>query len=241
LSQSEVRGLQLLAELLGNPSGVIVQETLDLAAKNGKALEFRVNFKGGVAISAHTRFQYAYYPEKSRAALELVNRFLAKTGDSRSDLEGGADVVLLENGSMKVVEFNFGDRSGYTLPAVSPIAANLYFSKLQGKPTVLINELDRIFFGPIQDQIQFLNELLPAEKYWVESVSEIYVAEVIAYFRDRAMVEYRKASGGFLTGDSVLRYLKHISKGLRNKNPELESDLAFIYESTKSYLRRTIE
>lgn len=229
------RIFNLLADFLIVPDQVLVQEIISIDKVVGRNIEIRVDFVNGVAVSAAPRYGYAYLPDLHREAEAFVNQFLFKARERFPSLSGGVDIVRLKDGRLKILEFNLGDRSGFRLPRVEPIYANQFLSSLQGKPTRMLERFNLISDLPASKQKQYLQTFSRTKLNRTEKESDIYVAEVLAYFRNRAIDRYRSGHVSFPDRLSVIQYVSQLIKSIRNPNQALQSDLDEIYKTSQAY------
>ena len=61
------------------------------------------------------------------------------------------------------------------------------------------------------------------------------MAEVLAYFRNRAIDRYRSGHVSFPDRLSVIQYVSQLIKSIRNPNQALQSDLDEIYKTSQAY------
>lgn len=235
------RSLKLICWLLKSPHEVLVQELVTIEKYVGRNIEIRVDFLNGTALMASTRYGFAYLPEVNAKALSYINHFLFKVHSlypEYGSLSGAADVVLLSDGTLKVMEWNFGNKSGFILPRFQPVEANWLITILQGRSTNLIQELNQIYEKPLQTQIQFIQKFSRKKYYKVDSQSQIYIAEIIAFLRDIAFEVWIENSKQVDEFYKIINYVRALTDSIKNADSDLKKDLDEIVMATESYLER---
>ncbi len=136
------------------PHRVIAQETLALARTAlGEPLEFRVDFIDGEPLGSHLRMTGELYPEEGRRCARALHDLFARAPRSHRYLCGGADVALGADGRPRIIELNFGAESSFMKAGVF---ANVYASRILGRPTPLLALLEELFHTPLATQRAFL-------------------------------------------------------------------------------------
>jgi hypothetical protein len=238
------RILAITGNLIQHYDKVLVQELVKIKKAAGQNVEIRVDFINGVAISADMRYGFGYLPKTYEEAIELINNFLYKAEkQGYANLSGGADVVLLEDGTLKVMEFNYGDQSGFRLPRLQPIEANWFITLLNGgKRTNLIAYLDKLFdklYVKPSDTLYWQKELSQFSKNKLNTMDkrdDIYVADVIAFLRDIAVDEWTQGSDYFSNKDQVMAYVRNLVKSITNPPDQLNTDLQQLLVATREAL-----
>lgn len=231
------RVLNLLGDIISNPENVLVQELVNIQKIAGHNVEIRVDFVDGVAMTAATRYGFSYLPEINEKAMNFLNEFLYRSQSKFPALTGGADIVLLTDGTFKILEFNLGNFSAYRHPRYEPIAANWFLTILQGKRTKLIAEFTKTMTLPLTDQLRYLQQFSLKKNKYILKKEEIYVPEVIAFFRDASLDYYRQGSDRFPNPRSVLDYVKDLIRAIPHASETQQHghDLNDILETTRLY------
>jgi len=232
LSYVDHSASSFIFSLLTNPRAVMVQEKLDVAQIEGANAEVRVNFASGIVTSAETRETLGYMPEQLDQAKRFLTQFLEKIPVSRRKISGGADIVILRDGSIKIIEFNFGAGSGDVDPPTEPISANIYLSGVTGASTVLLDSLESLFRKSLVKGnlvLKGFSEKHVAEKKTLKDSSVVDIAE---WLRDRYMKEWKKNP----TDENGLFYLAQLKNLLVYDNPAIQEKLDHLYSSAKQYM-----
>lgn len=234
------RNLKLVAFLLKNPYDILVQKFVTIEQFAKRNVEIRVDFLNGTAVMSSTRYGFAYLPEVNKNAKDFINEFLFKVYQKYPEyqnLSGAADVVLLTDGTFKVMEWNFGNKSGFILPRFQPIEANWIITNLKGSYTHLIRSLNQIYDLPIEKQIKHLSQYSRKKILSINEEHDIYVAEVIAFLRDIAVDEAISNSNTFLKANDIINYVTLITNSIANPDAKLKKDLDEIVLTTELYFR----
>ena len=235
-SEPGAAAARFMHAFLRAPETILVQERLDLQFTDlGFPLEFRVDFLDGEAVRAETRHSREYYPEFAKAAMRFLNGFFAKAAPQYRYLSGGADVAILKNGKKASIEFNVGAESEYIdAGAGHPVLANLYLSKILGRPTPLIKALRAVAFRSVAEQAVYLNKLdrILGRSRWGDfsNVSE----EAFRYMRDLKLEAWLK-SPTRAAARTVLRNLKSLESKLHRDDDVLR---VYVKEAESFFKRR---
>lgn len=181
-----------LNKLLLKDDEFLIQSRVKIARTElGAPLELRVDFVDGEPVHTRARFSNEYLPIEINGAASVIRNFFERAPEEYRYLSGGADVALLEDGTWSIIEFNFGNMSGSLDPRHFPVDANLFYSKLANKQTPFIHELETIFNAGPKAQLSYLMKLHHVRPIFRKTdLSEISVAEVGKYFRDRYLQQY---------------------------------------------------
>jgi hypothetical protein len=231
------RVLNFIGDILDNPKRVLIQETVDIEKFAGQNLEFRVDFVNGTAISAAARYGYAYLPELNSKAIDFVDEFLYKIKGEYPDIAGGADVVVLKDGRMKLLELNLGPYSAYRFPTLSPTEANWFLTFLQGHPTPMIEKFFEISKLPVNKQIDFIYSFNKLKMRLATDVLRTYVVDIAASLRNIAIDKWLNKSTQFPSEESVLSYVDAISN-YRGPSKSLIKDFAQLRLATRDYFNK---
>lgn len=145
---------------VADPTKTIIQQRLELAVTplSQWPLEFRVDFVDGEPVSIFPRHCYEYFPESLTSKVgSFVRDFFAAAEQPYRYLCGAADVAFISDGSLRIIEFNFGAESGFIGP---DIWGNTYLSKLLGRQTPLMQALEELFQSSVDGQKEVLKHIL---------------------------------------------------------------------------------
>jgi hypothetical protein len=186
--------VQLVYFLLHDPTQIMVQEKLNISeTRDAVKAEVRVDFCSLGPIIANLRWSYDVDNSYNQRAFEFFKRVWSAWPPELKKQFGGADVVFLKNGSMKIIEFNFGGESGFMDATQLIIPGNLFVSKILGRPTPLIAYLERLVQMSTTKQIAELTKLYPRTKRDDEthySIRDLHLGDVWIYLRDRLVEEW---------------------------------------------------
>jgi hypothetical protein len=121
--------------LLFSPEELILQELLDIQE------ELRADFVNGSAVNVQPRYSERTLSDLEDRAAQFLNRFFLKADPRARHLSGGADVVLLKNGQIKIIELNLTGESAYIDPFYLPGSFNFYVSQITGNNTQLLTDI----------------------------------------------------------------------------------------------------
>ena len=192
LNEKDLSSVNLVRSLLLDPIEIMVQEKLSLAkTRDGTLAEVRVDFTSLGPINATLRWGYDVAIDYQNRAMEFFKDFIAKASPQVKKLSGGADIVFLTDGSLRIIEFNFGSDSGFAYAGELMIPGNLFVSKILGRPTPLIQQLETLVTANFKEQVEYLSKTKPEfKKDGVENLSprDMYLPDAYQYLRDR-MIE----------------------------------------------------
>ncbi len=231
---------RLVVGLLFDPVQIFAQRKIEIMRTSDNAnKEIRVDFVAGRAINAHNRWSLEYSPADLRRAKEFVDRFFAKAPLPIRRLTGGADVIYLTDGSLMFMELNVGSQSAYMDARDLMISANLLVSKLKGSPTALIERLETAYHGGFSAKQDLLNQFTARnmDGQYSQSLKDLPFAEVLTYFRNRAMddlpmpagIEARRRVMDEITALAV-------SQSRRIRNSEVRTELKDFLSATRASL-----
>lgn len=227
-------GARFLYKLLTDPFNILAQARVKIAlTEMGFNKEIRVDFLDGEAVSARPRFTHEYLHQEEQEAMEILNRFFARAPEEIKFLSGGADLAQLEDGTWVITELNAGPYSGSTNPTDFPIETNRFITRLQGRDTLLIENLEAAHkHGPYSEH-RYLECLKIEEERWSKwSLEDISVAEVARYFRNRHLDQFRKNP----TPQQAIQTLLDLHGAFDGVNSELVRDLALLIRGAENYL-----
>lgn len=229
-------GATFLNRLLIDDSKLLVQSRVKIAKTAlGAPLEMRVDFIDGEPVHSRARFSTEYLPQETQGASDVIKNFFARAPEKFRYLTGGADVALLEDGSWTIIEFNFGSSSGTLNPYYFPIDANLFYTKLQGFETPFLRDLDRVFHGGLEEQINYLEQLKNVRPlFWKPKITDISVTEVGKYFRDLYLEKYNQNP----TSENAEKTLASIREMLSPWKDQ--EDVRNIIKSAEYYLHKRV-
>lgn len=186
-------GTKFVLKLLTDPDRILVQSRVRIArTEQGFKREFRVELVQGRVVYAKTRFTHEYDPEGCAEAERVVREFFARAPEALRTLSGGVDVAQLRDGRWVVMEYNFGSASGTYAPGYFPIQSNELMSRLQGRPTALIQELRALAAQPLAAQQEFLRSRpVQKEKWWKQGLGDISAYEYARWLRDERLRRWR--------------------------------------------------
>lgn len=196
IQDSRTAALHIVSFLIYDPKQIMVQEKLDIAvARDGTLAEVRIDFSSTGALVSHLRWGYDVGVDyKIRAQIYFQNLWRKFPPDLKK-LFGGADVVFLKDGSMKIIEFNFGCESGFLDAAQMIVPGNAFVSKILGRPTPLIARLENLIKMAPKAQVRELSKLIPKIKRDDEthySLRDLHLPDVFLYIRDRMIEDWLK-------------------------------------------------
>lgn len=196
VKESKIAAVHIVGFLLSDPSQIMVQQKLNIAkTRDGTLAEVRVDFGSKGPIIANVRWGYDFEWEYNQKAFQFFQSFWERWPPELQRQFGGADVVFLKNGGMKIIEFNFGSESGFMDAAQLIIPGNLFVSQILGRPTALIAHLEKLVAMPTSDQIRELSKLIPRTKRDDEthlSLRDLHLGDVWIYLRDRLVENWMK-------------------------------------------------
>ena len=197
IQESQKAAVHILGFLLLDPKLIMVQEKLAIAkTRDGTLAEVRVDFGSMGPIAANVRWGYDVETDYKRRAFDFFQKVWRQWPASLKQQFGGADVVFLKDGSMKIIEFNFGSESGFMDATQLIVPGNLFMTKILGRPTPLIQRLEKLVKMKPQDQANELNKLIPRTKRNDEthlSMRDLHLGDVWLYLRDRLVEEWMKS------------------------------------------------
>gem|GEM_PF-4803059 len=226
IQDSRQASVHIVSFLIEDPTQIIVQQKLDIAVtRDGTLAEARIDFGSSGALVGNLRWGYDVDVGYKLRASRYFQNLWRKFPPELKKLFGGADVVFLKDGSMKIIEFNFGCESGFLDATQLIVPGNVFISKVLGRPTPLIERLEALIQMPARAQSRELSKFLPRTKKDSEthySLRDLHLPDVFLYIRDRMIeqwlknpskVEARRLSRRF-------RYLAQ-SQQKRIKDPEV--------------------
>ena len=194
LNEKDLSSVNLVRSLVLKPTDIFAQEKLSLAkTRDGTLAEVRIDFTSIGPINATLRWGYDVSIDYQNRAMEFFKSFIAKAPESVKSLSGGADIVFLNDGSLRIIEFNFGSDSGFAYSGELMIPGNLFVSKILESPTPLIERLEKLVYASLKDQIKYLSETKPEfKKDNVENQSprDMYLPDAFQYLRDRLIEDW---------------------------------------------------
>lgn len=138
---------RILDAVLHEPETVMIQERLDIAMVDGVVDEYRVHVVDGEILDGATEHRWNSYrslvPERVQAAEDLVRSVIQRLPAPYNVLTYGADVVRLNDGSMRFMEANPGWESQYFYAEYDVWVANLLAARYAGAPTELLGRFSR--------------------------------------------------------------------------------------------------
>jgi hypothetical protein len=233
VEQNDSRSM-LVYSLLEEPRAVLVQQKLDVAkSPSGSIMEFRVDVLGGHVSNALFRSGYDYFPEEAQGAQRFVKRFLDKVPERYKYMSGGFDVVMLKNGEYRIIETNPGTMSAMISPDTYPIDANTAFSNLLGRPTPLMQSLEKLYKDGVDAQAAQIRKLRKNVETKA-SLKDIPQDDLMFWLRDRYMQDFRK-NPTRENGQKILSKLRELIAKANKKN---DDDFQELYKSAADYVRR---
>lgn len=196
VQDSRLAAVHIVSFLIEDPTQIMVQQKLDIAVtRDGTLAEARIDFGATGALLGNLRWGYDVDVGYKIRAISYFQNLWQKFPADLKKLFGGADVVFLKDGSMKIIEFNFGCESGFLDPAQLIIPGNVFISKVIGQPTPLIARLEALIAMPARAQVKELSKLIPRTKKDSEthfSLHDLHLPDVFLYIRDRMIEEWLK-------------------------------------------------
>jgi hypothetical protein len=193
LNANEISAVYLISSLLRGSKEIMVQKKVKIArTRDGTLAEVRLDFATRGALNASLRWSYDVGIDYRERALKFFRELWNRAPPAFRLLSGGADLVFLEDGSVRLLELNLGGDSGFMHAVDGAIAANLMVSNLLKRPTPLIARLNAVALASLEDQIAYLKTTIPRIKALEElhtSIDQMYLPDVIQYLRD-AMIEH---------------------------------------------------
>ena len=185
-------------KLLTDPGKILLQSRVRIArTEQGFKREFRVELVQGRVMYSRTRFTHEYDPEGCSEAERVVAEFFASAPEALRTLSGGVDVAQLRDGRWVVMEYNFGSASGTYSPGYFPIHSNELMSRIQGRPTWLIEQLQSLAGRSLAEQQEYLRTRpVQKEKWWKEGVDDISAYEYARWLRDERLRRWRAGEDG---------------------------------------------
>lgn len=228
-------GTAFVHRLLTNPDKILVQERVLIAKTElGFPKEVRVDFIDGEVVVARPRFSPEYQPELLEKASQVVAEFFAKAPDEFRYLPGGADVAELADGSMVIIEFNYGTASGTLEPGFYPVEAHQFISILQNHDTDFLKWLEHAYQAGLPGQRKLLTSLAYERSVWMrQGPEDLSVEDVGRYFRDRLLDDWTKNGAHAAEAYAVERHLEDLFEGFTS------DPIARLKESARHYIRRT--
>ncbi len=183
LADSERTLTHVLRSLLVNPSAVLAQEKMAIAkTRDGFNKEIRLDVVNGVVVNSSLRYGLDYAPDALERAAIFAQKFFDQASDEWKSMSAGVDVAVLENGELAIIEFNFGNQSGFMDPTDAPLEGSLFLSRLAGRPTPFIQRLQDAWAAGPEAQRRCISEIA------AESPDKPDRALAAAcYFRDRIL------------------------------------------------------
>jgi len=223
---------QVFRALLYDLDKVMVQARLNPAKTPlGNIMEFRVNFIDGEAAMGSLRESWEYMPAETQAAMDYVNAFFKKAPLRYRYLSGGADVMLDTSGKFHFIEFNFGAQAGDMDPWWGAVYGNQYISSVQGKPTPMIEELQRVYDSGLDEQKQFLEGLEVRGSILFYSTEE-----VLQFFRDRYLDDFAR-DPSIEREKLTLKSLWDLTRIAQNADESNTEDVREIYSGAESFIK----
>ncbi len=139
------RSAKLVDALVFNPHFLLFQRRLPIATDVfGNPVEFRVDFINGSAVTVNSRYSTAPALSELQEVRDFFSRNFENAPGKFRFLAGGADVIKLQDGSYKLIEFNFGGESGFLDFSGNPYSVASYISALTGRKAPIIEYTDRM-------------------------------------------------------------------------------------------------
>jgi hypothetical protein len=239
---------KFIIKLLFDPSDLLIQERLKVAKTPMEVnLEFRIDFVDSESVNIRPRYTYEYLgnPQQENSlpsdAKKFLNGFFNKLKQVNPNwglLSGGADVVKLENGEWKIIEFNFGGNSGSMYAGVYPVYANEFMSNLSGVDTALIKEFKNIKNESLENQRNFIAKFQVVEELWYKpSYDKISRTEIVRYLRDLYLDEWSlKYKDDYKKGKaSALELIQHFKKLIEGLHEPHSRQLPQLVEGMEKY------
>jgi acyl-CoA reductase-like NAD-dependent aldehyde dehydrogenase len=231
-------GSKMVTKLLTNPNELLIQERVKIAKTDlGFPVEIRVDFVDGEPVHSRGRYTHEYLGPEMKEAEEVLRRFFARAPEPVQLLAGGADLARLEDGRWIFIEFNFGANSGTLQPNLFPIESNLFLSKLKGRNTPLITQLEAAFSGGVGAQRAYLTGIkAETDKWYKASIDDMSLAEVSRYFRDRYLSEWLKNPTA-ASAQVTLNKIRHMLNGFGGPN---NRDLPLLILGAENFINKNL-
>ncbi len=232
-------GTKFLHSLVHDPDVLIVQQRVRFAKTPlGLPREVRVSFIDGEAVYARPRHTNEPLGADIERAKQVITDFFARAPEQLRYLAGGADVAFLEDGRPMILEFNMGANDGTILAEDFPVECNRFMSALQGRPTVLIEQLEAAYEAGPEACRAYLGGLTNHFEQWTKaSWDDVSIPEVAKWFRDRRLqdVSATPTAGEVV---SAIADIEAMTQGLVSSE---NRELAMLLHGTKLHLNERLE
>jgi hypothetical protein len=177
------RALHLMAALFLAPQKIMIQEAVPIAKTDlGYPQELRFVFMESEVLVGFPRHTIEYLPEALEQGMQWARNILIKVNPNLP-LVGAMDLVRLENGEFRLIEWNFGTEGMELDAAYLPVRGNQVTSELIGETTPFLRDLEKMFAEPVDVQ-----------KHFMEQVSASLVKygkdEIAVWLKDRYLKEW---------------------------------------------------
>ena len=232
-------GTKFLHSLVHTPDTLIVQQRVRFAKTPlGLPREVRVSFVDGEAVYARPRHTHEPLGEEIQRAKQVITDFFARAPEQVRYLAGGADVAFLEDGRPIILEFNMGANDGTILAEDFPVECNRFMSALQGRPTVLIEQLEKAYAAGPDGCRTYLAGLSNQFEGWTKkSWDDVSIPEVAKWFRDRRLQDV----GAKPSAEQVASAIADLEAMMRGLVSDENRELAMLLHGTKLYLNELLE
>jgi hypothetical protein len=236
--------VHLVNGLLYSPNEVMAQEKLNIAKTRDRLrAEVRVDFTKFGPINAVLRWSYDVGLDYQKNAMDFFKKFWARVPPEQRMISGGADIAILEDGSVKIIEFNVGNESDYMSPQEVPITANIFISRLLGEPTPLIQKLELLVMANERAQVQYLSTTRTQLKHYLDrdkTIDDVDLADVIQYLRDRMIQNWISDPNG-LSADQLTDRIERLADSQLGRIHDLKSQRAIkdLARFARDYLEST--
>jgi hypothetical protein len=197
IQDSRQAAVHIVSFLIEDPTQIMAQQKLNIAVtRDGTLAEARIDFGSSGVLLGNLRWGYDVDVGYKMRASAYFQNLWRKFPPELKNLFGGADIVFLRDGSMKIIEFNFGCESGFLDAAQLIVPGNVFISKALGQPTPLIQRLEALIEMPARQQARELSKLIPRTKKDSEthySLRDLHLPDVFLYMRDRMIEEWLKS------------------------------------------------
>jgi hypothetical protein len=177
-------------------------------------------------------------------ALEHFREFWDHASPEVRGLTGGADVAILEDGAVTIIEFNFGNDSAFVDAQKELIPANQFLSALLGRPTPLIEKLEALVHADERAQSEFLTSTIPRAKGLKEenrSLRDMYLPDAFQYLRDRMIEEWLNSPSAAAADALTARFRYLADQQLsRIEDEAFRREIAAMADFGTDYLRERL-
>lgn len=189
----------------------MVQSRVDIAkTEMGINKEIRVSVMDGEPVFGRLRFSNEYMPDDIKEAEKFTRDFFAKAPPEIRHLSAGVDIGKTTDGKWSILEFNFGSSDGTLNPDIFPIQSNELVSSLQGKPTTLVQKLQKVFESDFEAQKKYMASLKERKPlWWKKNIDDLSPYEVGHWLRDQYLAQWRK-NPSRASADELMKKLEEL-------------------------------